>query len=89
MSDDAFWFGEVQYEVLEGKDGIRKVYDEMAYGYDYSRYLYWTRRMEEDEERITEKWFNGLSPSVLDIGCGTGRYSIRLQRRVLRQLPWI
>lgn len=50
MSEETFWFKGVKYTVLEGKKGVKEAYDGMASSYDYSGYLYWTRRMEEGEE---------------------------------------
>ena len=44
--EEKFGFGRVRYRVLEGKEGVREAYDCMAGAYDYSRYLYWTRKME-------------------------------------------
>jgi ubiquinone/menaquinone biosynthesis C-methylase UbiE len=76
--EDRFWFGKVRFRVLEGKMGVREAYDCMAGVYDFSEYLYWTRKMEEAEERIIGKWMNGFSGVCLDVGCGTGRYSLRI-----------
>jgi ubiquinone/menaquinone biosynthesis C-methylase UbiE len=76
--EDRFWFGKVKYRVLEGKEGVREAYDCMAGVYDYSEYLYWTRKMEEAEERVVKKWVGGFSGVCLDVGCGTGRYSLRI-----------
>jgi len=76
--EDRFWFGKVRYRVLEGKMGGREAYDRMAGVYDFSRYLYWTRKMEEAEERVIGKWVDGFSGVCLDVGCGTGRYSLRI-----------
>lgn len=75
---DRFWFGKVKYRVLEGKEGVREAYDCMAGAYDYSRYLYWTRKMEEAEERVVKKWVDGFSGVCLDVGCGTGRYALKI-----------
>ena len=76
--EDRFWFGEVKYRVLDGKEGVREAYDCMAGVYDCSEYLYWTRKMEEAEERVVKKWVDGFSGVCLDVGCGTGRYSLRI-----------
>ena len=78
--EDRFWFGKVRYRVLEGKEGVREAYDCMAGVYDFSEYLYWTRKMEEAEERVIRKWVDGFSGVCLDVGCGTGRYSLRIVR---------
>jgi len=78
--EDRFWFGKVWYRVLEGKDGVREAYDCMAGVYDFSEYLYWTRKMEEAEERVIGKWVDGFFAVCLDVGCGTGRYSLRIAR---------
>lgn len=78
--EDRFWFGKVRYRVLEGKDGVREAYDCMAGVYDFSEYLYWTRKMEEAEERVIGKWVYGFFGVCLDVGCGTGRYSLRIAR---------
>lgn len=76
--EDRFWFGKVKYRVLDGKEGVREAYDAMAIAYDYSEYLYWTRKMEEAEERVLLKWIDYFSGICLDVGCGTGRYSLRI-----------
>jgi len=68
------------YRVLEGKSGVRQAYDEMSKLYDTSRYLFWTRKMEEGESRIVEKWIRKLKSPILDLGCGTGRYAIKLAK---------
>lgn len=78
--EDRFWFGKVRHRVLEGKDGVREAYDCVAGVYDFSKYLYWTRKMEEAKERIVGKWVDGFSGVCLDVGCGTGRYSLRIAR---------
>lgn len=78
MSEEALWFRGVKYRVLEGKEGVREAYDGMANSYDYSEYLYWTRRMEDGEERVIGKWIRNFSSPVLDVGCGTGRYAIKI-----------
>ncbi len=78
--EDRFWFGKVRYRVLDGKDGVREAYDCMAGVYDFSEYLYWTRKMEEAEERVIGKWVDGFFGVCLDVGCGTGRYSLRIAR---------
>jgi ubiquinone/menaquinone biosynthesis C-methylase UbiE len=61
-----------EYRVLEGKVGIKQVYDEMADLYDYSEYLYWTRRMEEGEEETIRRWTGKIQSPLIDVGCGTG-----------------
>ena len=98
--EDRFWFGKAQYRVLEGKDGVREAYDCMAGVYDFSKYLYWTRKMEEAEERVVGKWVDGFSGVCLDVGCGTGRYSLRIAQndvevvaldlslKMLKRLKW-
>ena len=63
--------------MLEGKVGVRHVYDEMAHVYDYSEYLYWTRRIEEGEERAIKKWIERAPSPLIDVGCGTGRYVVK------------
>lgn len=83
MGEGRFWFRGADYRVLEGKEGVRQAYDEMADRYDESKYLYWTRRMEECEERAVEGWMAMLSPPVLDVGSGTGRYAIKMAMRGL------
>ena len=65
-----------KYRVLKGKAGVRDVYDQMADRYDYSKYLYWTRKFEAGEQRIIKKWIENLRAPILDVGCGTGRYAI-------------
>lgn len=67
----------MEYRILEGKEGVRRAYDDMTESYDYSDYFYWTRRLEEGEERAIKKWLNKVLAPILDVGCGTGRYSLR------------
>jgi ubiquinone/menaquinone biosynthesis C-methylase UbiE len=66
-----------EHRVLEGKAGVRQVYDEMADLYDSSEHLYWTRRMEEGEERAIRKWIEMAQSPLIDVGCGTGRYALK------------
>lgn len=75
MSEETFSFKSVEHRVLEGKKGVIQAYDSMSSSYDHSEFLYWTRRMEEGEERTIRRWLSNLSAPVLDVGCGTGRYS--------------
>jgi ubiquinone/menaquinone biosynthesis C-methylase UbiE len=81
MGEEAFWFNEAEYEILEGKKGVREAYDKMAHEYDRSERLYWTRRMEEGEENIVRKWIEDLSSPILDVGCGTGRYATKIAKK--------
>jgi ubiquinone/menaquinone biosynthesis C-methylase UbiE len=81
LEEELYWFREAKYRVLEGKRGVRRCYDEMAKRYEDSRYLYWTRRMEEGEERAIKGWLERLEPPILDVGCGTGRYTLSLVAR--------
>jgi len=67
----------LEHRVLEGKVGVKQVYDEMADLYDRSEYLYWTRRMEEGEERAIKKWIERAPSLLIDVGCGTGRYVVK------------
>ena len=85
--EDRFWFGKVKYRVLEGKAGVREAYDCMAGVYDFSEFLYWTRKMEEAEERVVKKWVCGFSGVCLDVGCGTGRYSLKIADRGVKVVP--
>jgi ubiquinone/menaquinone biosynthesis C-methylase UbiE len=80
---EEYWalMSKAEHRILDGKAGIKIVYDEMADLYDRSEYLYWTRRMEEGEERTTREWIRFLSTPVLDVGCGTGRYTIKIARK--------
>lgn len=78
MNKKIFWFREAAYEALDGKAGVREVYERMADRYDCSEYLYWTRRIEEGEGRAVERWIMNLSSPVLDVGCGTGRYTVKI-----------
>jgi len=75
---EKYWrfMNKVEQRVLEGKVGVKQVYDEMADLYDYSEYFYWTRRMEEGEERAIRKWIGRSAGPVIDVGCGTGRYVV-------------
>jgi len=76
---EKYWrfMNRVKHRVFEGKAGIKQVYDEMAHLYDSSEYLYWTRRMEEGEERAIKKWVEMAPSPLIDIGCGTGRYVVK------------
>lgn len=64
-----------RHRVLEGKNGVQDVYDEMADRYDTSKRLHWTRRIEEGEWRVIGRWLGDLRTPVLEVGCGTGRYA--------------
>lgn len=81
MSWEKDWFGRVEYKVLKGKQGVRNAYDLMAKYYDSSRFLFWTRRIERGEERILDSLLIGLHGICIDVGCGTGRYSLRIVER--------
>jgi ubiquinone/menaquinone biosynthesis C-methylase UbiE len=81
MDEEAFWFNGAKYKILEGKEGVREAYDRMADEYDRSERLYWTRRMEEGEERVIRKWIKDLASPILDVGCGTGRYAIKIAKK--------
>lgn len=81
MDEEAFWFKGAKYRILEGKEGVREAYDRMVDNYDHSERLYWTRRMEEGEERVVRKWIKDLSTPILDVGCGTGRYAIKIAEK--------
>jgi ubiquinone/menaquinone biosynthesis C-methylase UbiE len=83
MGEEAFWFNGAKYKILEGKEGVREAYDRMAHEYDRSERLYWTRRMEEGEERIIRKWIKDISSPILDVGCGTGRYATEIAKKGL------
>ncbi len=52
----------------------------MAEVYDISKFLYWTRKMEEAEERIVKDWLSGFTGTFLDVGCWTGRYALKMAR---------
>jgi len=81
MSEEKSWFGKVKYRVLEGKEGVREAYDCMANSYDYSKYFYWTRKLERAEDRVVKKWISGFLGICLDIGCGTGRHSFKIAEK--------
>ncbi len=68
----------LKFKLLKGKKGIQKVYNMMAKDYDKSKYLFWTRKFEYFEEKIIKKWLSEFKGVVCDIGCGTGRYSLKL-----------
>lgn len=87
--EDRFWFGKVKYRVLEGKEGVREAYDCMAGAYDYSKHLYWTRKMEGAEERVVKKWVDGFSGFVWMLAVGLGGMRLKLPGRVLRLWLWI
>ncbi len=78
MSEENIQFKGVEHRVLEGKKGIREAYDRMSITYDHSEHLRPTRRMEQAEERAIGRWLLRLSGPVLDVGCGTGRYAIKV-----------
>ncbi len=61
--------------VLYGKNGVRRLYSEIAENYDRSKKLYITRLMERSEKPIIENFLNAEHPICsVDLGCGTGRY---------------
>ena len=70
-----------RFRILEGKDGVRRLYDDLADIYDHSRFLYLTRRLERCEEKVLREWLDKLESPMLDVGCGSGRYSLRLADR--------
>jgi len=45
----------------------------MASRYESSKYLYWTRKMEEGEEKAIRSWLRRLRPPIIDVGSGTGK----------------
>ncbi|MEM2941586.1 MAG: methyltransferase domain-containing protein [Thermoproteota archaeon] len=67
--------------ILEGKKGIREAYDIMSRNYDSSKHLHITRKMEIGEEKTVEKLLRLFSPPVLDVGCGTGRYAVKIAEK--------
>ena len=71
----------IRFRILEGKDGVRKLYDDLAEIYDHSRYLYLTRRLERCEEGVLRGWLERLESPMLDVGCGSGRYSLKSAER--------
>jgi len=74
-----FWFiSKLQYKIREGKKGLKETYDFLAPNYDYSKYLFCTRWIEKAEEKIVNKWLGELSSPVIDVGCGTGRYAVKI-----------
>lgn len=76
-----FWFiGKPQYEIRGGKKGLRDVYGCLASDYDNSGYLFCTRWIEREEETIINRWLNELSSPAIDVGCGTGRYAVKIAR---------
>ena len=81
MNKETILFKGAKYRALNGKSGVRWAYDRMANDYDHSNYLLWTRRMEKGEERIIKNWIGYFSIPTLDIGCGTGRYSIKIAEK--------
>jgi ubiquinone/menaquinone biosynthesis C-methylase UbiE len=78
MSEEVIPFKGIEHRVLVGKKGVREAYDCMSITYDHSEYLRWTRRMEQAEERAIGRWLLKLPGPVLDVGCGTGRYAVRV-----------
>jgi len=81
MGEEKSWFGKAKYRVHEGKEGVREAYDCMADSYDHSKYFYWTRRLELTEERVVNKWISDFSGICLDVGCGTGRHSLKIAEK--------
>ena len=82
IKNEKFWFlKEVKYKILNGKKGVKEAYDLMAKSYDHSKYFYWTRKMEKGEEKIINKWIKSISEICFDVGCGTGRYSIKIAKK--------
>jgi len=71
-----------KYRILEGKHGIEKAYNEMAPSYDTSKSstFFWTRKMEAAEERVVNKWIKNFKDRILDVGCGTGRYTVKIAK---------
>ncbi|MGC8831755.1 MAG: class I SAM-dependent methyltransferase [Thermoproteota archaeon] len=69
------------HRILEGKRGIRKAYDMMSRNYDSSKHLHITRKMEIGEEKAVEKLLRLFPPPVLDVGCGTGRYAVKMAEK--------
>ncbi|OYT61760.1 MAG: hypothetical protein B6U69_03025 [Thermofilum sp. ex4484_15] len=70
----------MEYKILKGKEGIKRAYELLAERYDSSKYLFWTRKIEKGEERVISRWIAKLNGPCLDVGCGTGRYSLKLAR---------
>lgn len=64
--------------IMEGKRGVRKAYDIISRNYDSSKNLNVTRKMEMGEGKIVERFLGLFSPPVLDVGCGTGRYAVKI-----------
>jgi ubiquinone/menaquinone biosynthesis C-methylase UbiE len=67
-------------QIHEEKEGVRDTYERMAHNYDSSEHLYWARRIEEGEERGIGAWIKDLSFPILDVGCGTGRSTIKVAK---------
>jgi len=70
-----------RFRILEGKDGVRRLYDDLAEIYDHSRLLYLTRRLERCEEKVLSGWLEKMESPILDVGCGSGRYSLKSASR--------
>jgi len=71
-------FANRKFKVLNGKVGVKIAYNSIAPTYDSSKYLFWTRRIEKREEEVINKWLLSMKSMCLDVGCGTGRYSLRI-----------
>ena len=82
--DDRFWFGKVRYRVLEGKEGVREAYDCMAGVYDFSEYLYWTRRWRRRRRGLLESGLMVFLEFVWMWVVGLGGIRLGLPERVLR-----
>lgn len=78
MSGELYWFREAEYRTLKGKQGVQRCYNEMASRYDSSKYLHWTRRIEEGEEKAIRSWLRRLRAPIINVGSGTGRYALKL-----------
>ncbi|MEM2929064.1 MAG: hypothetical protein QXP60_08885 [Nitrososphaerota archaeon] len=66
IKNKKFWFlKKSKYKIFYGKKGIKEAYDLMAKSYDNSKYLYWTRKIEEGEEKIIDKWIEKSQRIVL------------------------
>jgi len=61
MDEETVWFKAEEHRVLNGKKGVRDAYDRMSASHAHSRYLYWTKRMEEVEEKAVK----GEDPDAL------------------------
>jgi len=68
----------LKQKALQDKISVMKLYDLIADEYETSENLRLTRLFEECEFRVINCWFKEFKSPVLDVGCGVGRYAVKL-----------